>query len=71
MAEDRNNERNANYDFNRQVDPTKRMGGGEHANLPQQPKYLRFGHNNDYRDGIINSFSLNIVETSDIHENQR
>jgi hypothetical protein len=71
MAEDRNNKRNANYDFNRQVDPKKRMGAKAHANLPQEPKFLRFGHNNDYRDGIINSFTNDIVEVSDIRENQK
>ncbi len=71
MAEDRNNKRNANYDFNKQVNPLKRMGQADHANLPQRPMYMKFGHNNGYRDGIINSFTTDIEETSDISENQK
>ena len=41
MAEDRNNKRNANYDYDKQKSPLKRMGEMEYANLPQRPMFMR------------------------------
>lgn len=60
---------NANYDFSIQEEPMTRMGAGSFANLPTEPKYMSFSNKHSYRDGIINSFSQTVYDTSDIHEN--
>lgn len=61
--------RNANYDYDEQASPKVPMGQDEYANLPQQPKIMRFSHNHGYRDGIINDFSVSVYEVSDVDEN--
>lgn len=71
MAENRDNERSSNYDFNKQKDPKRRMGENDFANLPSKPMYMSFDDKNEYRDGIINSFTHRVREISDISENQR
>ena len=63
--------KNANYNSEEQVDPKKRMGQGDFANLPPSPKFMTFKNNPDYRDGIINGFSCDVEEVSGIYENQR
>lgn len=60
--------KNANYDFDSQVQPAKRMGEGCFANLPDRPLYGNFGEPS-YRDGIINSFTSGISSLSGIDEN--
>lgn len=62
--------KNANYDFDKQVAPAKRMGGGSFANLPDRPITARFG-GPSYRDGLINSFTASVSELSGIEENRR
>jgi len=52
-------------------DKVNRMGRMDFANLPQEPKYMGFAENFDYRDGIVNSFTNSIVDISDIRENQK
>lgn len=61
---------NANYNFSVQQEPITRMGDKDFANMPDRPMYLRFDNRSSYRDGIINSFTYGITETSDIHENE-
>jgi len=61
---------NANYNFSVQQEPITRMGDKDFANMPENPKYLRFDNRSSYRDGIINSFTFGITEVSDIHENE-
>lgn len=63
--------KNANYNFEVQKDPARRMGQGDYANLPPEPKMMAFSKKPDYRDGLINSFTCNVSETSDIYENER
>lgn len=67
----KNKGRNANYNFQDQVEPKVRMGQGEYANLPQEAKMLKFDNTPQYRDGIVNSWSANIEEVSGIYENRR
>jgi len=63
--------RSANYDFGMQKDPKKPMGHGDFANMPKEAKFMTFGPGGTYRDGIINSFTTDLVDVSDIYENQR
>jgi hypothetical protein len=62
---------NANYDFSRQVDPNSPMGHGEFANMPEKPIMREYSNEPQYRDGLINSFTSNIRDVSDICENER
>ncbi len=63
-------DRNANYDFSIQKEPAKPYGHGEYANLPQRPMLMAFDHEHTYRDGIVNSFTVGLTETSKINENE-
>lgn len=63
-------EKNANYDFEKQVEPKRRMGAGSFANLPDRPIYANYG-GPSLRDGITNSFTCNIDDVSGIDENER
>lgn len=63
--------KNANYNFEMQKDPSLPMGQGDFANMPRDAKYMTFSKDHSYRDGIINSFTNTLVDTSDIYENQR
>lgn len=65
------NKKNANYNFRDQVEPDQRMGAGDFANMPPGPKLMKFSKQHSYRDGIINSFTSSVTETSDIYENRR
>lgn len=63
--------KNANYDYKSQKQPVTPMGQGSFANMPEEPIMRPYGQAASYRDGIINSFSSNITDTSEIHENER
>lgn len=63
--------KNANYDFAKQYEPRKPMGSGSYANMPEKPIMREFSREPEYRDGIVNSFTANIRDVSDICENQR
>ncbi len=63
--------KNANYDFAKQKDPKAPMGHGSFANMPSSPMMKEFTREPQYRDGIINSFTANIRDVSDICENER
>lgn len=71
MAYKRGKGPDANYDFKKQKDPKTPMGAGSFANMPDRPIFMTFAKDADYRDGIINSFTTTIEDTSDICENQR
>lgn len=71
MAPKRDNVRNANYNFQVQDEPLRRMGANDFANMPGRPMFMEFSPKNGYRDGIINSFTTDIREISDISENQK
>lgn len=60
--------KNANYDFESQVQPKRRMGANSFANLPDRPMYGSFG-SPSYRGGLINSFTASVSELSGIDEN--
>lgn len=66
----RKKDRNANYDFSVQKEPSDPYGHGQFANLPQRPMFMEFDHEHTYRDGIVNSFTVGITETSKINENE-
>ena len=61
----------ANYDFDKQVVPAKRMGQGSFANMPDKPIMANYSKKQEYRDGIINSFTCTLEETSGIAENKK
>lgn len=63
--------KNANYDYNRQVEPDHRMGTGSYANLPGEPIMRPFSTQGEYRDGLINRIPAGIDEISGIEENCR
>ena len=63
-------DKNANYAFNIQKEPTNPMGHGDFANMPSQPKFMTFDKEHSYRDGIVNSFTVGLTDVSDIHENE-
>ena len=60
-----------NYNFEDQKEPKKRMGKGDFANMPSDPKFLKFDNTPEYRGGNVNSFVCNVEEISEIYENQR
>lgn len=71
MANLKGNSRNANYDFAKEKDPKRRMGQEDFANLPNRPMYMGFSGKHDYRDGIINGFTCEVSEISDMSENEK
>lgn len=62
-------DKNANYDYSIQDEPMKRMGKNDFANMPEEPIMADYSHKIFYRDGIPNSFSHSVEETSGIHSN--
>ena len=66
----RKKDKSANYDYSVQKEPEDPFGHGQYANLPQRPMFMEFDHEHTYRDGIVNSFTVGITETSGIHENE-
>lgn len=67
----RDNEKNANYSYNRQVEPEHRMGTGSYANLPAEPIMKPFSTSGEYRDGLINRIPAGLYDISGIEENAR
>ena len=61
----------ANYSFLIQNQPAKRMGAKDFANMPDKPIMVDYSKDQEYRDGIINSFASTIKDLSGISENQR
>lgn len=66
----RKGQKNANYNFSVQKEPPKPMGSGSFANMPDGAFVKPYSKNHGMRDGIINSFTCDITETSGIHENE-
>lgn len=60
----------ANYDFEKQDEPTKRMGSINFANLPDAPIMKKFSRSHNHRSGVINDFSCGLEEDSGIEENK-
>lgn len=60
---------NVNYDFERQVAPSRRMGQGESQNLPQRPIMRPFPRYGDMKSGITNRWERDVEVVSDIPEN--
>ena len=63
--------KNANYDEIERVEPMKRMGSGQFANMPESPMLMKFSDDHGYRDGIINDFSCSVEYVSGIAENHK
>lgn len=61
----------ANYDFDVQKEPGKRMGEKDFANMPKEPIIRDFGPSAEYRGGNINNFVNGIRDLSGISENQK
>ena len=59
-----------NYDFEKQNEPTERMGNMSFANLPSEPIMKNFNRSHNYRSGVINDFSCGLEDESGIHENK-
>lgn len=70
MAKDKK-QKNLNYNFEDQVEPKKRMGKGDFANLPSEPIYKIFPNAPNMRGGIPNTFLCEVEEVSEIYENER
>lgn len=62
--------RTVNYDFEKQDEPTMRMGDTSFANLPDAPIMKNFSRSHNYRSGVINDFSCGLEDESGIHENK-
>lgn len=62
-------DKNANYNYSIQNEPMTRMGKDSFANLPDKPMIMAYSEKINYRDGIPNSFSHSIEETSGVHSN--
>lgn len=60
----------ANYDFEKQEEPSQRMGNEGFANMPKEPIMKNFSRSHNYRSGVINDFSCGLEEDSGIHENK-
>ena len=72
MGDKKSRTLNANYAFNSQKQPKKPMGQGEFANMPQNmPLYTAYGQPESYRDGIVNAYTVNIQDVSELTENRR
>jgi hypothetical protein len=59
----------ANYEFYKMHEPAIPMGSGSFANLPDQPILKMFSRKHQHRDGITNSFSVDLDDMSGIEEN--
>lgn len=59
----------ANYD-KKAREPSRMMGHGSFANMPDHPIYMKFSDKADYRDGLMNKFTDSVEQVSDIHENE-
>jgi hypothetical protein len=60
----------ANYDFEKQMDPSARMGSSDFANMPSQVMVKSFSRSHDKRSGVINNFACGIEDESHIDENR-
>lgn len=63
--------KNANYNFSVQKQPSSPMGSGSFANMPEKPMIMKFSEVDGMRDGLVNSLTSSLKDTSKIHENQR
>lgn len=70
IAQEAKDRRSANYDY-KQKEPSRRMGEGDFANMPREPKIMQFGQSHNYRSGVVNSFDASVSEISGIDENRR
>ncbi len=59
-----------NYDFEKQMEPTQRMGDQSFANMPSEPIMKNYSRSHNLRSGVINDFSCGLEEESGIHENK-
>ena len=59
-----------NYDFEKQMEPDKRMGDESFANMPSEPMIKNFSRSHNKRSGVINDFSCGLEEESGIHDNK-
>ena len=58
-----------NYDFEDQMNPTKRMGNDSFANMPPQAMVRAFSRSHNYRSGVVNDFACGLEMESGIEEN--
>lgn len=63
-------DKNANYDFSVQKQPSKRMGQGQYTNLPDKAMIKDFGFKKHYRDGIVNDFTTSLTDVTGMIENE-
>lgn len=71
MGDKKNRSRNANYAFNSQKEPKRPMGAGSFANMPEKEMFIPYGQPESYRDGVVNSYSVNMQDVSKLNENRR
>lgn len=61
----------ANYEFYKECEPTRPLGNGSFANMPEKPILTTFSRKHDHRDGITNSFTTEVEFISNIDENMK
>ena len=59
-----------NYEFDKQSEPSMRMGQEDFANMPSAPMMKNFSRSHNYRSGVVNDFSCGLEDESGIHENK-
>lgn len=61
----------ANYDYSRQAEPSKPMGHGDYANMPDGAMIRPFSKSHNVRSGVVNDFACGLEQISGIDENYR
>lgn len=59
-----------NYDFEKQLNPSKRMGNEDFANMPSRVMVKPFSRSHNIRSGVVNDFACGLEEESEIDENR-
>lgn len=71
MGDKKDRKLNANYAYNSQKEPKRPMGEGSFANMPEKEMFIPYGQPESYRDGIINTQSVQLQDVSKLNENRR
>lgn len=59
--------KNKNYDSDKKA-PSRPMGSGSFANLPDSPIVKAFSKSHDYRGGILNNWACDLDTLSGVDE---
>jgi hypothetical protein len=70
MAQRGRKDPKVNYDVEKQVEPSRRMGAGDYANLPDRPVITMYPRSKNYRDAFQNDTDSGVFDISGISENE-